>query len=50
VGLSAVEQMTKLDGIAKLSPTTKYMSGALTVIAVILAIYARMDDAKGGKR
>jgi len=50
VGLAAVEQLTKMEGLTKLSPTTKYMTGALTVLAVILAIYARIDDAKGGKR
>jgi lysozyme len=50
VGLAAVEQLTKMDGLTKLTPTTKYMTGALTVLAVILAIYARIDDAKGGKR
>lgn len=50
VGLAAVEQMTKLDGLSKLSPQAKYMSGAVTVLAIVLAIYARMDDAKGGKR
>ena len=50
IGLGAVAQLTKMEGIAKLAPSTKYVTAGMTVAAILIAIYARIDDAKGGKR
>lgn len=49
IALDSVSQITKLEGVAKLSPGSKALGTGILVLGIGTAIYARLDAAKRGK-
>ena len=49
IALDSVSQITKLEGVAKLSPGSKALGTGILVLGIGTAIYARFDAAKRGK-
>ena len=49
IALDSVAQITKLEGVSKLSPGSKALGTGILVLGIGTAIYARLDAAKKGK-